>query len=387
MPASDEQRAYFDCAATTPFDERLREVLEGASWANANSLYAEGRKAAQQLRNARARIARTLHAHAPSEIVFTSGGTESDNTGIIGLTQLSKPSGSHVVVSAIEHHAVLHAADSLKARGYKVDKVNPNAEGLITPDSLEDALSRIEAQGDSCALVCVQWVNNEIGTIQPVQELARIAHEHDARFFCDAVQALGKLPIDLETLGVDACAFSAHKIGSTKGFGVLYLRRTNRIAPLLHGGGQESGLRSGTSNVPSACSFAQAIEYAEQERVDTWEHVSDLRERMIAGISHSAFPHDIHLTVETSADVVPHILSLRVDGLEGETVVMRSDDAGFAISAGSACTSSSLDPSHVLTALGLARDQALGGIRLSFDKRNSEEEVDRFLVALPGILR
>lgn len=387
MHAHSAQRAYFDCAATAPFDERLLEVLHGASWANANSLYYEGKQAARQLRDARKCIANVLNAHAPSEIVFTSGGTESDNMGIIGLARLAKPANMHVVVSSIEHHAVLHAADSLKSLGYKVDKVDPNAQGILEASTLEEALSRIESKGHACALVCVQWVNNEIGTIQPVVELARVAHDHGARFFCDAVQALGKLPIDLEASGVDACAFSAHKIGATKGFGVLYLRRSNRIQPLLHGGGQESGLRSGTSNVPAACAFAQAIEYAEQEREATWKHVKMLRSRLLEGISKVPSPHSVHPTLEEGERVVPHIVSLHVDGLEGETVVLRADDASFAISSGSACASASLDPSHVLVALGLKRDAALGGLRLSFDRHNTDKEIDRFLVALPEILR
>lgn len=387
MSAPDAQRAYFDCAATAPFDERLLEIMRNASWANANSLHAEGKEAARQLRDARKRIAAVLHAHAPSEIVFTSGGTESDNMGVVGLAHLAKPANAHVVVSAIEHHAVLRAADSLKASGYKIDMLQPTPRGFIEPSVLEEALERIEKQGGTCALVCTQWANNEIGTIQAVKELAEVAHSHEAKFFCDGVQALGKMSIDLDASGIDACAFSAHKIGGPKGCGILYLRASNRIRPLLHGGGQEAGLRSGTSNVPAACAFARAIENAERERLDTWAHVQELRTRLLAGIAEHAGTHAIAPTVESEENVVPHIVSLRVDGLEGETVVLRGDDAGFAFSSGSACSSASLDPSHVLMALGLSRDAALGGIRLSFDKHNSNEEIERFLQALPRILR
>lgn len=387
MSAPDQTRAYFDYAATAPFDERLYEVLRESSWANANALYAEGKEAAAQLRDARMRIAKVLKAHAPSEIVFTSGGTESDNMGVIGLAKQASGKQLHVVASAIEHHAVLHAADSLKASGFKIDKVQPNASGIIEPDALEETLARLEEQGALCALVCVQWVNNEVGSIQLVADLARVAHAHGAKFFCDAVQALGKVEIDLDASGIDAAAFSAHKIGAPKGCGVLYLRRTNRIAPLLHGGGQEAGLRSGTSNVPAARAFAHAIELADEERHMTWEHVTRLRDRLLAGIEGAMLPHALHPTLSAGANAVPHIVSFHADGLEGETIVLRADNAGFAVSAGSACSSGSLDPSHVLSALGFPRAQALGSLRLSFGKQTTTEEVDRFVATLPEILR
>lgn len=388
MPAASAHRVYLDYAATAPFDERLRPVLLDASWANANALYEEGREAAAQLRDARARIARALGAHAPSEIIFTSGGTEADNMAVKGLAKPVSGAGkTHVVVSAIEHHAVLNAADALRASGFKVDKLMPDSRGIVSSDALEATLASIEAAGDACCLVCVQAVNNELGTIQPIERLVRIAHEHGAPFFCDAVQALGKIPIALEEGGVDACALSAHKIGAPKGIGVLYLRRGARIAPLVHGGGQEAGLRSGTSNVPGACAFAQAIECAVAEREDNWHHARALRTRLIDGVVRGAHPRELHVNVADGVDVVPHILSLRVEGLEGETVVLRCDNVGFAISSGSACSSASLDPSHVLMAMGLSRDEALGGIRLSYGRTTTLEDIDRFVEVLPEVLR
>ena len=364
MPAASARRVYLDYAATAPFDERLVDELRNASWANANALYAEGREAASQLRDARTRIARALGAH------FVPGASK-----------------THVVVSAIEHHAVLNAADALKAYGYKIDRVAPGKDGIVDPETLEDLLSSIEAAGDACCLVCVQGVNNELGTIQPIAQLARVAHEHGALFFCDAVQALGKVALDLEASDVDACAFSAHKIGAPKGIGALYLRRDTRITPLIYGGGQEAGMRSGTSNVPGACAFAQAVESAIAEREEVWNHVSMLRSRLLDALGNGEYAHDITATLDADAPVVPHILSLRVRGLEGETLVLRCDNAGFAISSGSACSSSSLDPSHVLMAIGLSHDDALGGIRLSFGKGTSVEDIDRFAAALPEVLR
>ena len=388
MPAVSAHRVYLDYAATAPFDERLCLVLHNASWANANALYAEGREAAAQLRDARARVARALGAHAPSEIIFTSGGSEADNMAIKGLARHVAGAGhTHVIVSAIEHHAVIHAADALKADGFKVDRLMPGSDGVVAPEMLERQLVAIEDAGDACCLVCVQAVNNELGTIQPTAQLAGIAHEHKALFVCDAVQALGKIPIDLDACGVDACAFSAHKIGAPKGIGALYLRRGLRIAPLIHGGGQESGMRSGTSNVPSACAFAQAVEYAVAEREETWNHASMLRSRLLDAIEDGGYAHGITVTLGVDAPVVPHILSLHVKGLEGETLVLRCDNAGVAISSRSACSTSSLDPSHVLMAIGLSRDDALGGIRLSFGKDTSVEDVDRFVEILPEVLR
>lgn len=388
MPAVNASRVYLDYAATAPFDTRLYEALQNASWANANALYTEGREAATQLRDARARIARALGAHAPSEVIFTSGGSEADNMAIKGLAKpVAGAAHTHVIVSAIEHHAVLNAADALKSAGYKVDRLMPDANGVIDPTALESLLAAIEDAGDASCLVCVQAVNNELGTIQSITQLARVAHEHGALFFCDAVQALGKVPLDLEASDVDACAFSAHKIGAPKGIGVLYLRRGTRIAPLIHGGGQEAGMRSGTSNVPGDCAFARAVEYAVEEREETWNHVLALREHLLGAIARSSFAHELLVTVPDETAVVPHILSLHVRGLEGETVVLRCDNAGFAISSGSACSSSSLDPSHVLGAIGLSRDDALGGIRLSFGRETSMEDIDRFIEILPEVLR
>lgn len=388
MPAASNRRVYLDYAATAPFDERLRPVLLDASWANANALYEEGREAAAQLRDARARIARALGAHAPSEVIFTSGGTEAANMAIKGLAlPVSGAARTHIVVSAMEHHAVLHAADSLKAVGFKIDRVKPRSDGLVHCEDLADTLGGIERSGDGCALVCIQGVNNEIGTIQPVGRLARIAHDYGARFFCDGVQALGKVPIDLEQSGVDACGFSAHKIGAPKGVGALYLRRGVRIAPLMHGGGQEAGMRSGTSNVAGACAFARAVEYAVAEREANWSHACALRARLLAAIAQGEYGHGLRPTLDDRDCGVPHILSLLVDGLEGETVVLRCDNEGVAISSGSACSSASLDPSHVLMAIGISRDDALGGIRLSFGAGTAMEDIDRFVTALPEVLR
>lgn len=393
------RRAYLDYAATAPLDLRLADAMAAASWANANALYTEGRAAANQLEDARKRIAAALGAHAPSELTFTSGGSESDNTAIRGLAKLVPGAKStHVVVSSIEHDAVLNSAKALKSEGYTLDKIDPDASGIVRPEALDALLARVEGEGGAVTLVAVQAVNNELGTIQPVRALARVAHAHQARFFSDAVQGLGKLDIDLEQSGVDAAAFSAHKIGALKGVGALYLRRGIRIKPLVYGGGQEAGMRSGTQNVMGALVFAQAVENAVAERAAVWERASAFRAKVLDAIAAGGFAHQIRPTLECAVSacdgalteqggLAPHVLSLLVDGLEGETLVLRADNAGIAVSAGSACSSGSLDPSHVLLAIGVPHQLAFGSPRLSFGALTSEDDVDLFIEKLPEVLR
>ena len=382
------RRAYLDYAATAPFDGRLAESLKSAEWGNANALYVEGRAAFAQLEDARRRIARALGAHEPSEIYFTSGGTESDNTALSGLaSEVPGAARTHVIVSAIEHDAVLMSARALKKRGFAVDVLKPNGQGILTPEILRERLEGIEQKGEATCLVAVQAVNNELGTIQPVSELADIAHGHGARFFSDMVQALGKLELDLEASGVDAAAFSAHKIGALKGCGALYVRRNVRCLPYLFGGGQEAGLRSGTQNVPGAHVFAAAVELACAEREQVWERVSGFRAQVLEAVQSADVAHALRPTVPESDSQVPHILSFLCDGLEGETIVLRADNAGIAVSAGSACSSKSLDPSHVMTALGIPKDEAYGSLRISFGAGTTQSDIDQLCGALGEVLR
>lgn len=407
-------RVYLDYAATAPFDERLIQILQQASWANANALHAQGREAHRQLEDARMRIARALRCRQPAEIVFTSGGTESCNMAVKGLLPANgKPSAQHVVVSAIEHHAVLDAAASLKRYGYHVHELQPNRNSVVTAATLDALAADIEKSGGTVVLVCVMAANNELGTVQPVHELAATAHAHGARFFADCVQALGKLALNMEESGVDAASLSAHKVGGPKGCGLLYLRRGVPCAPLVHGGGQEAGLRSGTSNVPGALACAAAVERATAERVEVWECVTALRMRTVEGLAgvkavHAlrptlphvcilqaedaaasiCAPHDpVAGTDSNTAPVVPHILNLLCSGLEGETLVQRLDACGISASSGSACSTGSLDPSHVLCAIGVPKCDAYGSLRLSFGAGSTSDDVDAFLHALPQVLR
>lgn len=363
-------------------------MLARCSWANANSLYAEGREARRQLEDARRRIARAVGARQPAEIVFTSGGTEGDNMAVRGLLPANaKPQDTHVIVSSIEHHAVADAAASLKRLGFKVHSVPANRSGIVTPQALEEAAAKALAGGGRLALACVMAVNNELGTIQPVRELAAAAHKLGALFFTDCVQALGKVEMNLEESGVDAAAFSAHKLGALKGAGFVYLRRGTRVQPLLFGGGQESGLRSGTSNVMGACAMAAAVEYAVAEREQGWAHAAALRAQLLEGLASLDARHALAPTLQDDSACVPHTLSLIAEGLEGETLVQRLDALGIAASSGSACSTGSLDPSPVLTAIGIPKQRAYGSLRLSFGAATTAADIDRLLQALPQALR
>lgn len=386
--AAPEERVYLDYAATAPFDERLIPVLTGTTWANANSLYDEGKEARRVLEDSRRRIARALGARQPDEIVFTSGGTESDNMALKGMLPINaKPEKLHVLVSAFEHHAVLDAAASLKRAGYNIDHVPVEKNGIVSPAALEEACSAIEAIGHKVALVSVMAVNNELGTIQPFKELAAVSHTHGALFHTDAVQALGKLDLQLEKTGVDAASFSGHKIGSPKGIGALYVRRTVKLNPIIHGGGQERGLRSGTSNVVGAACFAASVELAQSERETCWENAARLKDDLLTALPHVECAHALRPVLQSQENCVPHTLCLLADGLEGETLVQRFNSLGFAVSSGSACSTGSLDPSHVLLAAGVEKQKAYGELRLSFGPAVSDADIDRLIAVLPQALR
>ncbi len=390
MPEIPGMRAYFDYAATAPLKAQVADAMRAAPWGNPSSLHAAGREAAAALEGARRQVASAFGARSPHEVVFTSGGTEADNTAMRGLVPFAPAFGrSHVLVSAIEHEAVLEAAACLKERGYKVDTLPCGRDGRVDVQALEEALSAIEERGEGCALVAVMWVNNETGAIQPVFELARAAHAHGALFFTDAVQAAGKVDVDLEKSGVDAASFAAHKLGGPHGTGALYLRRRVACRPFMRGGGQEEGMRSGTVDVAGAVGFACAARLAKEGREQVWEHAAALRARLVDALARAGadapFAHPVRETLP-AASCVPHTLHLLCAGLEGQTLVLRLDEAGFCVSAGSACGSKSLEPSHVLAAMGVPRDEAFGSLRVSFAAETTDAEVDALAAALKGVV-
>lgn len=388
---TDRKRVYLDYAATTPLDadvlEAMRPYLSDV-FGNANSLYREGREAHAALEEARGSLARVLGAKRSNEVIFTSGGTESDNAALLGMAVAGAEGNSRnrVIVSSFEHHAVLECAPTLARLGYRVDRIAPRADGFIHPDDLTAVLD------EDVVLVSIMHANNEIGTVQPVAELARRSHEVGALFHTDAVQAFGKVGLDLEESGVDAASFSAHKVYGPKGTGALYLRRRTPFRTQMRGGGQEATRRSGTQNVAGAVGFAKAAEIAAAGREVEMARERTLRDRLVFLLPEVS--DRIHLTVDPMDGVepsqsdlyLPNLVSFCIEGLESETTLLFCDEAGFAVSGGSACASRSLEPSHVLLAIGMDRDLAFGSLRVSLGRATTMEDIDAFAETLSSLL-
>lgn len=396
MPLPNDY-VYLDYAATSPLlessVEAMSEVLipgrEGVlTGANANSLSSPGRLAHKQLESARRKIADSIGAR-PNEIVFTSGATEADNAAILGIVDaLMRRShltdgelGSYkIITSSIEHDAVLLPIRRLKSLGFDVVHMKPTRDGFIDVDAFEKEID------EKTLFVSIQFANSEIGSIQPIKQLSEIAHRFGALFHTDAVQALGKIPFDVETLGVDALSLSAHKVGGPKGFGVLYLKSNTPFTPQMLGGGQEMGRRSGTQNVVAAIGSAAAISDACDSMFEEGERLRKLRDKLYERLY--GFD-EITLTVDVergSLDYLPNLVNVIFNGIESETLVLRFDSLGFGVSGGSACSSHSLDPSHVLTSLGIKPDDALCALRITMGRYTSEEDVDSFLEAVPRVI-
>jgi len=369
-----------DYAATTPVDPRVLEAMLpylSKRFGNPNSMYALGREAYRALEEAREKVAQLIGAVNSNEVIFTGSGTESDNAALFGITARAKPGRKHVIVSAFEHHAVLEPAHALEKRGFEVTYLRPRGDGVITLDDLRDALR------DDTVLVSVMHGNNEIGTVQPIRELVAAAHERGAYMHTDAAQTLGKAPFDVAVMGVDAASFSGHKIYAPKGIGAMYLKKGIPFEPLLKGGGQEYKKRSGTQNVAGAVGFATALQLMIEELPVESERLRRLRDRLTQGVLAG-----IENTESTSnaPERLPHIVSLLIKGVEGEAMLLQLDGKGIAVSTGSACSSGSLEPSHVLLSIGCPPEIAHGSLRVSLGRYSSEEDVDYFLETLPPIV-
>lgn len=372
---------YLDYSATTPVDPRVVDAMLPyltEQFGNPNSLYRLGREAHAALEDARERIARSIDAAASSEIVFLGCGTESDNAAIIGIATANGRDRGHIVVSAFEHHAVLEPAHALAKRGFEVTELKPRSDGTVYPEDLAAVLR------DDTVLVSIMHGNNEIGSIQPIAELAQAAHERGALFHSDAAQTLGKVDIDVRALGVDAMSFSGHKIYAPKGVGVLYLKRGTPFAPQMLGGGQESRRRSGTQNVAGAVAFARALEIMDEERPTEGPRLAALRDRLVELVS-TRIEH-VRLTAGEAPQRLPHIANLVIPGCEGEAMLLHLDAAGFAVSTGSACSSGSLKPSHVLLAIGVPQELAHGSLRVSLGRWTTEADIEAFVDALVPIV-
>jgi len=368
---------YFDHAATTPVDPRVFEAMTPffcERFGNPSEPHRLGREARSAVDQARARVAALLGA-GENEIVFTAGGTEADNLALFGSLARLQP--GHLVVSAVEHPAVMEAARALNGRGWDVDYVPVDGDGGVDVEAYRRAF-RPETR-----LVSIMLANNVVGTVQPVAELARIAHQKGALFHTDAVQAVGSLPVDVDELGVDMLSLSGHKLHGPKGVGALYVRRGTRLQPLLHGGGQERRLRSGTENVPGIVGLGVAMTLACEAMPEVRPRLERLRDRLVAGVL-ARVPEVILLGHPT--DRLPGNAAFAVRYVEGESLLLRLDARGFTVSSGSACAAGSDEPSPVVQALGVRPEDAHGSLRVSLGRENTEEEVDAFLDALPPIV-
>lgn len=374
---------YFDNASTTNVDERVMEEMLPfftGHFGNANSAHQLGRTAKVAIEDAREKIAKLLGAE-PSEIIFTSGGTESDNAIIKGTVAATRK--TEVITSPIEHHAVMHPAESLKMQGVKVTYIKPDSSGVIQPEQVEEAIS------DQTAIVSLMHVNNEIGSINPIKKIAAICREKKVVFHSDTVQSVGKIPVNVKELGLDSLSISAHKIYGPKGIGVLYVKNGTPWIPWLQGGSQERRRRGGTSNVAGIVALAAALEYAIDEMDQVRAHYKTLREAAIQGLDRELQGRYQINGPET--DGVPHILNLGFlpagdTGLDGEMLLLNLDIDGICVSNGSACTSGAMEPSHVLKGIGVPDPIANSSIRISFGKHNSVEEVEFFIQRLSKIL-
>jgi cysteine desulfurase len=382
---TNEKLIYLDHAATTPLrEEALTAMMPFFSdvFGNPNSPYAFAQEARNAVDEAREKIAAVLGSRT-REVVFTSGGTESDNSAIKGVASALRPSGKHVITSAIEHHAVIHSCEELVEAGYEVTYLPVGSNGVVDPAAVEAAIR------EDTILVSVMYANNEIGTVQDIAEIARRTHRkaeamgRNIVVHTDAVQAAGWLTLDVNELGVDMMSLSAHKFHGPKGVGVLYVRRGTPFNPLIVGGGQERQRRSGTENVPGIVGAAVALELAEQERDETYTSVLPLREMLIEGTL-ERIP-GARLNGDRTRRL-PNNVNFSFDGVEGEAVLLGLDFAGICASTQSACSSASIEPSHVLVALGLDADLAVGSLRLTLGRDNTEAEVRETLDVLPGVI-
>ncbi len=371
------RKVYADDAATTPVAPEVVEAMLPyftENWGNPSSLYSVGNKAKAALEDARARIASILGCDA-SEIYFTSCGTESDNWAIKGTAYANRKKGMHIVTSAYEHHAVVHAMKTLKREGFEISYVKPNKDGIITPEALEEAIR------EDTVLVNIMYVNNEIGTINPVKELAEVAHNHKITFFTDAVQAVGHIPVNVKELDVDMLSFSGHKFNAPKGIGGLYIKKGTRVNVFMDGGGQEKNRRGGTENLPYIIGMAKALEMAVEKFKDN-DKLTALRNRLADGIS--KIPYSV---INGSLEHrLPGNINAAFEFVEGESLLLLLDQAGICASTGSACSSTSLEPSHVLLSIGLPIEIAHGSLRFSLSHENTEDDVDYILEVLPKII-
>ena len=370
---TESRKVYLDYSATTPVrDEVLKEMLPYFTehFGNASSLYTIGLESKAAIDKAREQVANLIGA-SPKEIYFTGGGSESDNWVLesIANDMKSKGKGNHIITSRIEHHAVLHTCQFLEKNGYEVTYLDVEKDGTVTPEALEKAIR------DDTVLISIMYINNEIGTIEPIRELAEVAHKHGILYHTDAVQAVGNTPIDVKAAGIDMLSMSSHKIYGPKGEGALYVRRGVRIPSFIHGGAQEMGKRAGTENLAGIVGFGKAAELAKQNLENHVRHCSELRDYLVQQIMEKI--PDVYLN--GPADMSrrhPGNANITFEYIEGESILLLLDSFGIAVSTGSACSSKSLEPSHVLSAIGVPDEMIHGTIRFTVGDFTTKEDID-----------
>lgn len=373
-----ERIIYLDHAATTPLDRRVLDAMipyMTTEYGNASSIYTLGRHAMQAIDHSREQVAEILHCR-PTEIAFVGCGSESDNLAIKGMAFASQKKGNHLITSSIEHHAVLHTCQYLDRFGFKTTYLPVDGYGRVNPDDVAKAIT------DQTVLVSIMFANNEVGTIEPIAEIGRICRARKIPFHVDAVQAGGSLPIDVAALNIDLLSLSAHKFYGPKGMGILYVRQGMRLLPQLQGGSQERGRRAGTENVAGIVGTVAALQLAYEELPATTPRLIALRDQLIEGVLQ--IPQS-RLTGHPT-ERLPNNASFCFEGVEGESILLGLDMLGIAASSGSACTSGSVEPSHVLVAMGLPLAWARGSLRLTLGKENTEQDVETVLSALPTII-
>jgi cysteine desulfurase len=373
-------RVYLDYNATTPLAPQVVDAVVAATrdvFGNASSVHHFGQQAKAALDDARTAVA-TLIGADPSEVVFTSGGTEADNLAIRGAAEAAEPSGRrHLVASAIEHEAVLNTLKALARRGWRTTLVPVDQSGIVAADRVREAMA------DDTALVSVMHANNEIGTIQPIAEIAAVAHERGALMHTDAVQSAGKIPVDVRALGVDLLALSAHKIHGPKGAGALWVKRGTRMLPILTGGKHERSRRAGTENVPAIAGFGTAARLAASKMKTEGARIAALRDRLEASVLREVPGTAVNGAIEAR---VPNTTNISFERVEAESLLIALDLEGIAVSTGSACSSGTLEPSHVLRAMGFPAHRTQNSLRFSLGMFSTDADVDRVVAVLPGLV-
>lgn len=375
----EKRIVYADNSATTNISDEVFEAMLPYlkdQYGNASSIYKLGRDAQKAIEESRAKVAKALNAD-PKEIFFTSCGTESDNWAIRGVCEKLKARGkNHIITSVFEHHAILHTCQYMERQGYEVTYIPVSDKGLINPEDIRNAIT------DKTAIVSIMYANNEIGTIQPIEEIAEICHEKKVIFHTDAVQAVGNVEIDVKKQGIDMLSLSGHKIHAQKGIGAIYIKRGLVLPNLIYGGGQERGKRPGTENTAAIVGLGRAMEIAVQGIPEKNERVTKMRNRLIDGLL--TIPNT-RLNGDREKRLAGNC-NISFEGVEGESLLLKLDEHGIMASSGSACTSGSLDPSHVLLSLGLKHEVAHGSLRLSINNQNTEEDIDYILEWVPKVI-